>query len=386
MTELVAKLPTQAQDLELAKPGDRVELVRQTLSANSTYIGQALGKFMNAERFNRMVVTLVRGSDALLKCQPSSVVLSVLRIAQLQLSPDPSLGQAWLIPRKGKAVFQIGYKGYLALAYRSRRVLAVRYGAVHKIDKFEWRDGRHFVLDHVPGDQGWPAQQGDLVAAWAVIDLRGGGQVPRVMYLPEILRHKSRGEGSQPAWTTDFAAQAVKTVIGDVCRRGPLEEEFGRALSWDEGEQPEDPEIKDVKPTPIDTSSKAGAFVAAFTEPSVQGDDPFDGALGRDGEVLGVDSPVVDEIFDGATRMIVAVSSVLDDCEVHGDAAETIRHEMTVPPHVARILSAARGRGIDAETLRALATGPVDATLPADLELTIMREIRAWKSPESKRK
>ena len=56
--------------------------------------------------------------------------------------PGPSLGQAWMIPRKGQAEFQLGYKGVLNLAYRSPLIAAVRYGVVRKGDEFQWVDGR----------------------------------------------------------------------------------------------------------------------------------------------------------------------------------------------------------------------------------------------------
>lgn len=369
MSETLAALPSAAKDLELAKPAERVELIRATLSANEKYIAQALGKFMSAERFSRMVVTLVRGNEDLLKCKPSTVILSVLRIAQLQLSPDPALGQAFLVPRKGKAEFQIGFKGYLALAYRSRRVLAVRYGVVHKDDHFEWRDGKHFTLDHIQGEQGWPALQGETKAAWAIIDLRGGGQLPRVMYLPEILRHKQAGSSTGKVWVENFAAMAVKTVIGDVCRRGPLEEEFGRALSWDEGSQPDDPEIIDVvNVTPADTTTKAGAFVAAFAPPvEPAGADSDDDPLG---DALDVDPRQADQW----------------DFVPPGDSIDNGPVPIPVPDHVNRILAAASARGMSVETLHSVAGAPVDASMPASAEHEVLKAVAGWKSPAGGRR
>lgn len=210
--------------------------VKGMLARNIKGIGAALGSYMQPERFCSAVVTLCRINPDLLdprKAEPASLLLSVLRIAHLQLSPDPALGQAWVIPRKGKAEMQLGYKGCIQLAYRSPLVAAVRYGVVGPKCRFVWRDGKDWVLEHEPSEEGWPETLGEVRAAWTIIDLRSGKQLPRVMYLPEILRHKARGMGAQPAWISDPAAMSVKTVIGDCCRRGPFEGELGRAFAID---------------------------------------------------------------------------------------------------------------------------------------------------------
>jgi recombination protein RecT len=209
--------------------------VRRLLAANMTGIGAALGNYMAPERFLSAVVTLCRNNPDLAdprKANPSSLLLSVLRIAHLQLSPDPALGQAWIIPRKGKAEFQLGYKGALALSYRSPLVAGVRYGVVGPDDHFVWRDGRSWVLEHEPTEDGWPDNLDDVRAAWTIIELRSGSMLPRVMYRQEIIRHKDRGSYGE-VWRTDPAAMSVKTVIGDACRRGPFEGEIGRAFMLD---------------------------------------------------------------------------------------------------------------------------------------------------------
>jgi recombination protein RecT len=262
-------------------PLDRALMgVRSLLGKNIKNVQAVLGGYMPPERFCGAVLTLCRHNPDLLKVESGSLMLAVLRVAQLQLSPDPALGQAWIIPRKGRAEFQLGWKGCLALAYRSPLVAAVRYGVVGQNDRFTWRDGRSWVLEHEPSEDGWPEVLDDVRAAWAIIELRTGAAIPRVMYLPEILHHKRHGQGAQPAWVTDGAAMALKTVIADACRRGPFEGEIGRAFALDfQGElgkgQPEDGE------TPLDVpfsvegngngngkASAADRFKAAHAAPA----------------------------------------------------------------------------------------------------------------------
>lgn len=269
MSEAIAVSTADRQ--EIVPISQQQNRLRELLKQNAKGFRAALGQTMALERFARTVVTLAESNTDLYKCDPVSLLLSCFRIAQLGLSPEPALGQAWLIPRKGKAEFQLGYKGALQLVYRSPLVSAVRYGVVREGERFEFIDGKNFRLVHVPGIEGWPENQGKTVAAWCIIDLRSGGAIPRVMYLPEILRHKGRGQGSQPAWGTDFAAMAAKTVIGDACRRAPLDSEIGRALAMDAAGdagrgQPvdaSDPDVIDVTVEDVGTS-KTAAFVEAF--------------------------------------------------------------------------------------------------------------------------
>ena len=274
MTE--PNLPSRVQDAEIQAPKDKLALISRGFELNKKTITALLGDSMEYPRFIAMLLSHVKASPELLKCSPSSLIFGGIRIARMRLSPDPALGMAWLIPRKGHAEFQIGYKGVLNLAYRSPLIAAVRYGVVRKGDEFLWVDGRDWQLKHIPGPEGWPTSPDETVAAWAILELRSGAAIPRVMWTPEILRHKGRGAGSQPAWKTDFAAMSVKTVLGEVCRRGPLGDEASYALNLDHrGEvglgQPRGAdaiEAELVDPDAKEPESKAQAFAETFGGPS----------------------------------------------------------------------------------------------------------------------
>jgi recombination protein RecT len=244
----------------------------------------------------RMLAKNMTGiSAALGKAEPSSLLLAVMRVAHLQLYPDPILGQAYIIPRKGKAEVQLGYKGTLALAYRSPLVSAVRYGVVGPDDHFVFRDGRSWVLEHEPCEDGWPESMDQVRAAWAIIELRSGGAIPRVMYRAEIIRHKERGQGSQPAWQTDPSPMSVKTVLADACRRGPFEGEIGRAFALDhlgeigKGQPPttdDERAIIELQPEEGGPGAKpSDRFKAAHRQPPAVGEDEQPEAAGP--EILG---------------------------------------------------------------------------------------------------
>ncbi|MGM2927273.1 recombinase RecT, partial [Bacillus cereus group sp. BC72] len=64
-------------------------------------------------------------------------VTSAMVAATLDLPIDKNLGYAWIVPYKGRAQFQLGYKGYIQLAlrtgqYKSINVIEVREGELLK--------------------------------------------------------------------------------------------------------------------------------------------------------------------------------------------------------------------------------------------------------------
>jgi recombination protein RecT len=65
------------------------------------------------------VLIAVSQNQDLMNCTPNSIIGSALRAATLELSVDPSIGQAYLVPFKGKATLIVGYKGLYQMAIRT---------------------------------------------------------------------------------------------------------------------------------------------------------------------------------------------------------------------------------------------------------------------------
>lgn len=73
----------------------------------------------NAGGYISSVLIAVAQNEELMKCTPNSIVGSALRAATLELSVDPSIGQAYLVPFAGKATLIVGYKGLYQMAVRT---------------------------------------------------------------------------------------------------------------------------------------------------------------------------------------------------------------------------------------------------------------------------
>jgi recombination protein RecT len=89
------------------------------------------------------VLIACAASKDLMACEPESVLRSALRAASLELSCDPALKQAYLVPIKGKAEFWPHYRGLYTLAMRTGKYVAINVTPVY--------EGQRVVMNNVTG-------------------------------------------------------------------------------------------------------------------------------------------------------------------------------------------------------------------------------------------
>ena len=197
---------------------------------------RALPKGMEAERLNRIVATEVRKNPKLLDCTPASFFGAVMTSAQLGLEPGSHLGQSWVLPYGKTAQLILGYRGLLSLAYRSGMVKAVSAELVFEADVFTFEKGSTPKIHHVP-ERG--NVRGEIVAAYAIIQLVTGGQLWDVMERWELDEHRSRYSKASKGgpWDTHYGEMARKTVLRRALKLAPASVEqtdMGRAIVLDE--------------------------------------------------------------------------------------------------------------------------------------------------------
>ena len=72
-----------------------------------------------APQFSASILSLVNAKAELLRCAPDSIVGAAMIAASLDLPINPNLGFAHIVPYKGRAQFQMGYKGFVQLGMRT---------------------------------------------------------------------------------------------------------------------------------------------------------------------------------------------------------------------------------------------------------------------------
>lgn len=113
---------------ELA-PTDRIRNLVATEKVRQRF-DEVLGK--RAAAFISSIVSAVSMNPKLAEAEPMSVVSSAMIAATLDLPINASLGMSYIVPYKGVATFQIGWKGIVQLALRSGQYKTINATAIYE--------------------------------------------------------------------------------------------------------------------------------------------------------------------------------------------------------------------------------------------------------------
>lgn len=198
-------------------------------------VAAALPAHISADSMMRIALTEVRVNPELQKCTVSSFMGALLKAAQCGLRPG-MFGEGFLIPRYShktrslEAQFQPGYMGLAQLAYRSGEVADIVAEPVYRSDHFEYRLGSDPHIEHVPDMESEHSDE-DIVAFYAVVRLRNGGKLMKVMRRKDVdavrdrFGPKDRNGKLVGPWVTDYAAMGAKTVLIQALKLAPKESE-----------------------------------------------------------------------------------------------------------------------------------------------------------------
>lgn len=216
---------------------ERKDTVRSLLSkdAYKRRFEEVLGK-----RAGQFMASIIQASNSyqLRQCEPQSVISAAMVAASLDLPIDKNLGFAHIVPYKGVASFQMGYKGFIQLGLRSGQFKSMRdakvnaeafigYDEVTGDPKIDWKK-----LDETKEPVGY-------AFAWRLTN----GFEKIVYWTKEAVEaHASRFSQAYRAkkkdspWFTDFDSMALKTVIkAALAKWAPLSLEMQTAITHDEG-------------------------------------------------------------------------------------------------------------------------------------------------------
>ena len=195
-------------------------------------------------QFATSVLSVIQGSNNLKRATNESIMTAAMKAAVLNLPIEPSLGRAYLVPYKGQAQFQLGYKGLIELAQRSGQYKSINAGIVYK-SQFISYDPLFETLD-----VDFSQPQDEVAGYFASFELLNGFKKVAYWTKTEVYNHGkrfSKSFGSGP-WKTDFDAMAKKTVLKSIISTyGPLSIEMKQAIT-------DDNEMEDEKAAPIDVT------------------------------------------------------------------------------------------------------------------------------------
>lgn len=218
---------------------DARALVGSKMSQISTIVGNDKAK---ASVFASAIVNMANDGN-LRNCNVESIVNTAMQIVQIGLHPNKLFGQAYVVPYKGIAQLQIGYKGLISLGYRNG--WKFRAVSVYACDRFKQNFGG--IKDEIIFDPNYD-ERDETNASWVFANLKGvlvyavdkqGAEFSEFVSKKKLeqLRTTSPNqnkEGLSGTWA-NWAEEMYKAkAIKHVASRLPINDSLAEALSLED--------------------------------------------------------------------------------------------------------------------------------------------------------
>ena len=186
-----------------------------------------------AADFKTAIITLYNTTETLRRCSPTGIIQAGLNSVKYNFPLDNSLGFCYVVPYKGYAQFQIGWRGYVQLAQRTGQYLCINVTEV--------KAGEYLGFDIASGRPklGEPAENREElpdVGYLAYFKLLNGAEYYYYQTRQQIEAFKNRYSPASNCgpWVSNFAEMAKKTVLKHLLKNfGPLTSEVASALKAD---------------------------------------------------------------------------------------------------------------------------------------------------------
>lgn len=193
---------------------------------------QVLGK--KAAGFMSSVISAVNANPELKKADPITVVSAAAVAASLDLPINPSLGFAHIVPYAGRAVFQMGWRGFVQLGMRSGQYKTINTCAVYEgelVDSNRFTGEMYFDEKQRTSDK--------IIGYVSYFKLMNGYEKYLYMTVEQIQSHGKQYSKSysnpKGKWQTDFESMALKTPLKLLLSRwGILSIEMQTAVQLDQ--------------------------------------------------------------------------------------------------------------------------------------------------------
>lgn len=167
---------------------------------------------LSGVRLSAIVLDATLRDPSLLACDLSSIVRCVVTSAELGLEIGSPLGEAYIVPYKGRATFIAGYKGLVKLALQTPSLAKLESRVVYADDEFAYRYGTDPQIEHQPG-KGSRVDPKLVVAAYAIAFQRDGNTQFEVMERDELDRIRAKSRAAKGPWISDTIAMYRKCPI-----------------------------------------------------------------------------------------------------------------------------------------------------------------------------
>jgi recombination protein RecT len=205
---------------------NNLELIKQELNNNE----ELAIKFKNAtEELDfikeiNFATQILQNNNYLQTMPKDSIIEAIYNVALTGLSLNPKLEMAYLLPRKGKCILEISYKGMITLLSKFNIIKDVSAHVVYEKDVFDIEYGTHQTLTHKPKLTG---ERGVKIGAYCICELKNGIKKFEFIRIEELHKIKQRSEAVKAKkgspYDNDEDEMFRKTVIRRIWKYLPKE-------------------------------------------------------------------------------------------------------------------------------------------------------------------
>lgn len=228
--------------------GATPDQIRSEISSNQTLL-KVIEQKMGIEQFTEAALSVI-SNPYVAQCTKESIFGCLLKAAIFGFRVSPELGQCWIVPRSVNigtrekpvwskvATFQIGYKGWQELVFRSGKVESFDFAIHRENDTFDFVQGSASSLAH--RWSGSDHERGKRVGVWASATLNSGRVVFHYCPISEIERHRlmsdTQKNSEQPTsiWGAHYDIMAMRVPMRYLCTlKLPKTDEIQAAIEAD---------------------------------------------------------------------------------------------------------------------------------------------------------
>ena len=253
--EIIPEHPSDSHQAQPLVRKPRHAEIAEYLDHKKQRIEQTLAESVPTKLFLQYAMNEIRSTPALQECTLASIYEALVEAASMRLLVGKRHGYAYLVPFWSKkagaklCTLIVGYRGMVALCYRSRNIEKIETQTVHDGDDFEISYGKEGGIRHRPDPWGSRTKE-NCLGAYCIVTFKDGTQVFERMTYDEIEIVRKRSKGSEGNfWTDWWLDMARKSVVRKIHRWLPLEPELLEAILADEQR-----DLGDEGPRDVDAS------------------------------------------------------------------------------------------------------------------------------------
>lgn len=215
-----------------------LSVLKSTLNNPNVYkrIQEMLGR--KPDSYITSVLQVIGSNNMLINVDAESITGAVFTACALNLPLNNNLGLAYIVPFKGSAQLQIGYKGFIQLAQRTGQIKSINAVAVYDTDTEE--SVRKRLTSLIP-----QKVTGEIIGYTSRLETITGFEAIVTMTNEELEQHafkysqtyktaKQKGQ-NYSVWHQNWDAMAKKTVIKAIMKYCPMSIELQQAIESDQG-------------------------------------------------------------------------------------------------------------------------------------------------------